>query len=228
MKKILTIAAFAASLFILGCATNKCENCECGCQGGWVPLFGGGLSGADYDPQIWSVSKDGVLTATKDVPIFSKKNWENFELEFDFLLDNGTNSGVFVYCSDAKNYVPKSIEVQIADNAKFAKPRTDCGSIYGLVPAEFDTALPVGIWQRMKVRCEGKKIDAWINGRHCSKMDMSKWTDEKTNPDGSAIPPWLAKGKKCDLPTCGKIGFQGKHGKANISLRNIRIKNISK
>jgi hypothetical protein len=80
----------------------------------------------------------------------------------------------------------------------------------------------------MKIRANGQMVDVWINGQHATQMDMSKWTDAKINPDGSKMPPWIAKRKKCELPTVGKIGLQGKHGKALINFRNVKIRNICK
>ena len=53
--------------------------------------------------------------------------------------------------------------------------------------------------------------------------DLSKWTDAKKNPDGTDIPKWLSR-PWADLPTKGKIGFQGMHGKSRPFFRNIRIR----
>ena len=219
MKKLSAITITLA-LGLL-CLCQACKKND-----GWTPLFGDKLADADFDKTVWSISDDGVISAEKDQIIFTKKDWKNFELELEFKLFKGTNSGVVVYCSDTAKWIPNSIEIQIADNAAFPKPRTTCGSVYGFVPAEWDTSLPLGQWQKMKVRCEGKTIDVWINGKHTAQMDLSKWTDMKTNPDGSAIPPWLAKNRNCDTKPVGKIGLQGKHGKAEINFRNVNIRPI--
>lgn len=212
---------FCAAALSLLCACSTCEP-----ERHWQPLFGEKLADADFNPAVWSISDDGVMSATKDEIIFSKKDWENFELELEFKIFKGSNSGVVVYCTDAKNWIPNSIEIQIADNADFSQPRTTCGSVYGFVPAEWDTSLPLNTWQKMKIRCRGKTIDTWINDKHASHMDMSKWVDNKTNPDGSPIPSWLAKNKKSEVPTVGKIGLQGKHGNAGINFRNVKIRKI--
>jgi len=59
---------------------------------------------------------DGVLTATEDQCIWTKKAYENFALDLEFKTDDGTNSGVIVYCSDLENWIPNSVEIQIADD----------------------------------------------------------------------------------------------------------------
>lgn len=65
----------------------------------WKPLFGKNLENANYNPEVWSET-DGVLGAVKDESIWTKDEYENFELDLDFKTDVGTNSGVVVYCTD--------------------------------------------------------------------------------------------------------------------------------
>lgn len=58
----------------------------------------------------------GVLAAVEDESIWTKTEYENFELDLDFKTDVGTNSGVVVYCTDTKDWIPNSVEIQIADD----------------------------------------------------------------------------------------------------------------
>ena len=60
----------------------------------WKPLFGKNLENANYNPEVWSET-DGVLGAVKDESIWTKDEYENFELDLDFKTDVGTNSGVW-------------------------------------------------------------------------------------------------------------------------------------
>ena len=64
-----------------------------------------------------------------------------------------------------------------------------------------------------------------LNGESIIEMDMNLWTSAKINPDGNEIPNWLTT-PLAQLPTQGRIGFQGKHGNATVYFRNIRIKEI--
>lgn len=57
-----------------------------------------------------------MLGAVKDESIWTKDEYENFELDLDFKTDVGTNSGVVVYCTDTKDWIPNSVEIQIADD----------------------------------------------------------------------------------------------------------------
>lgn len=194
----------------------------------WKPLFEPDLSNADYPEGVWTF-EDGILTASEDQNIWTKKTYDNFVLDLEFKNAEGTNSGVIVYCSDTEDWIPNSVEVQIADDFadKWANaPKTwQCGAIFGHLAANKQAVKKPGNWNRYTIICKDEQIDVTLNGEHVTSMDMSKWTSAETNPDGSEIPDWLSK-PKAELPTEGKIGFQGKHGGVPIWFRNITIKEI--
>lgn len=194
----------------------------------WDNLFSKDLSNAIYPKGIWTFN-DGILTASEDKAIWSEKDYDNFIVDLEFKTEDGTNSGVIVYCSDMKNWIPNSIEIQIADD--FAEKWADspatwhCGAVFGhLAPTKSMVKKP-GEWNRFTITCIDKMIYVMLNGEQVVKMNMDRWTNNKTNPDGSEIPSWLSK-PLADLPTHGHIGFQGKHAGAPIYFRNIKIKEI--
>lgn len=192
----------------------------------WPELFARDLSNAMYPAGVWAF-KDDVLTATEDQCIWTKDQYANFVLDLEFKNSEGTNSGVIVYCSDIKNWIPNSVEIQIADDfaEKWAKAPASwhCGAIFGhLAPSKSVVKKP-GEWNRMTITCRGPMIEVVLNGHLVTQMDMRKWTSAKTNPDGSEIPPWLSR-PKAELTQKGYIGLQGKHGDSPIYFRNIKIK----
>ena len=175
----------------------------------WKPLFGKNLENANYNPEVWSET-DGV--------------------DLDFKTDVGTNSGVVVYCTDTKDWIPNSVEIQIADDhcEKWGngKPYEKCGAIYGHLGAVQDKVVKKpGEWNHMRIKCAGQHIMVILNGKKVTEMDMSKWTSGTKNPDGSDIPSWLPK-PFAELPTKGFIGLQGKHGDSLIWFRNIKIRSL--
>lgn len=195
---------------------------------GWENLFTADLSNAAKPEGVWTVS-EGVLTASEDKAIWTTRDYDNFILDLEFKTASGTNSGVVVYCSDTDNWIPNSVEIQIADDyaEKWAKaPKSwHCGAIFGrLAPSKSMVKKP-GEWNRFTIRCVDKKIAVALNGEQVVSMDMSLWTSAKTNPDGSEIPSWLSKPLSI-LPTKGRIGLQGKHAGAPIWFRNIKIKEL--
>ncbi len=194
----------------------------------WEPLFKDDLSNAIDESGVWSV-ENGILSATADACIFSKSEYENFEIDLEFKNETGTNSGVIVYCTDRKDWIPNSVEIQISDDNYFKdkgwEPTWMCGGIFGhLAPSQTLVHDP-GEWNHMNIRCMGQHIVVKLNGTISADMDMSKWTDGKKNPDGTDIPSWLPK-PFAELPTKGFVGLQGKHGEAKIYFRNIRTAQI--
>lgn len=194
----------------------------------WQDLFVADLSNATFPEGIWKF-EDGVLTASEDQVIWSKKDYNNFIIDLEFKTEDGTNSGVIVYCTNMDNWIPNSVEVQIADDfaEKWAKsPKTwHCGAIFGhLAPTKSMVKKP-GQWNRFTVTCKDKMIYVMLNGQMVTEMNMDLWTSATKNPDGSDIPSWLST-PFAELPTHGNIGLQGKHAGAPIYFRNIKIKEL--
>ena len=195
---------------------------------GWADLFKSDLSDAEFPAGIWTYA-DGILTASEDQCIWTKKDYRNFVLDLEFKTAPGTNSGVIVYASDIKDWIPNAVEIQIADDYadQWAKAPASwhCGAIFGhLAPAKSAVKKP-GEWNRFTITCRGPMIKVVLNGEPVTEMDMRQWTSAKTNPDGSEIPAWLSK-PLAGLPTRGRIGLQGKHAGAPIFFRNMKIKEM--
>lgn len=195
---------------------------------GWDNLFPPGLSNAIAPKAIWTV-EDGILTASKDLCIFTSNQYENFILDLEFKMGDAANSGVIVYCSDVNNWIPNSVEIQILDDyaQKWANaaPNWKCGGLFGHTAPKKQTVRKAGEWNRMTVTCKGPMIHVLLNGEQVTDANMKDWTSARKNPDGSGIPPWLSR-PLAVLATRGHIGLQGKHGGAPIYFRNLRIRQI--
>jgi len=195
---------------------------------GWADLFNSDLSNAIFPSGVWTVS-DGVFTASKDEALWSQKAYDNFILDLEFKNAEGTNSGVIVHASDIKEWIPHSVEIQIADDYSEewskASPTWQCAAIFGHQAATKRTVKKAGEWNHYTITCINKKIWVVLNGELVNVCDMSLYTSAKTNPDGSGIPAWLSN-PMATLPLHGHIGFQGKHAGAPIYFRNIKIKEL--
>ncbi len=191
-------------------------------------LFGANLSEAVYAPEVWS-EQEGVLTATADEPIWTQQEFDSYILDLEFKTASGTNSGVIIHVSDTDQWVPNSVEIQIADDfhekwaSRDAKWR--CGAFFGRQAAAQALVKPPGEWNRMTIICEGPFIDVILNGSLVNSMDMRQWTSPVNNPDGSAKPAWLNQPLQ-QHPSKGKIGLQGKHAGAPVYFRHLRIKSL--
>lgn len=205
--------------------------CGCCCEKWTEPMSGAGALDAkfDFEAGVWHEIEPGVITAEKDSAIWLKGEYENFVLDFDYKLDPAANSGVVIYCSDLKNWIPNSIEVQLLDDAadkwKNDPPRLRNAGLYGHCGPEKSVGKPAGEWNHMTITAQGKSVKVVCNGVVTVDEDISRYTSAKVNPDGTPIQPWLSK-PLATLPTKGGIGFQGKHGGARPYFRNIRVREL--
>jgi len=195
---------------------------------GWMDLFKPDLSNAIRPGGVWKF-EDGILTASEDQGLWSEKDYDNFVIDLEFKTAPGTNSGVIIYTSNIDNWIPNSVEIQIADD--FAdqwanSPKTwQCAAVFGHLPAKMSAVKEPGEWNRFTITTIDQMIWIVLNGEFVNEMDMSLWTSAKTNPDGSEIPAWLST-PFAELPTHGHIGFQGKHAGADVWFRNIKVKEL--
>ena len=221
------ILAFAA------CASMACLGCKfLADEYDWKdPLAGQLEEVADFEPGAWTRSADGVLTASKDKPLWLKGDYADFVLELEYCLDPAANSGVIIYTSDVAKWIPNSVEVQLlddyADKWKNDPPRLKNGGLYGHVGPEKSCGKPAGEWNSMTIWARGDRVKVAVNGTVTVDEDLSRYTSAKTNPDGTSIKPWLSK-PLATLPKHGAIGLQGRHGGASPYFRNIRIRPLLK
>lgn len=229
MKRIIAIACLLLSINLATFAQDTTSHPNTSSEG-WINLFKPDLSDAVFAEGVWSIT-DGVLTAAKDEAIWSEKSYNNFVLDLEFKNAEGTNSGVIVHASDIKDWIPHSVEIQIADDysEKWSKasPTWQCAAVFGHQAATKKTVKKPGEWNHYTITCVGQKIWIVLNGELVNSFDMSLYTSAITNPDGSQIPSWLSN-PLAALPLNGQIGLQGKHAGAPIWFRNIKIKELKK
>lgn len=229
MKKLILLFVLLLGLHGIQVAAQKKEYLHPDTTAkGWTHLFKEDLSNAIFPAGVWSVT-GGVFTATKDEALWSEKTYNNFILDLDFKTADGTNSGVIVHASDIKNWIPHSVEIQIADDYSDewskAPPTWQCAAVFGHQAATKQVVKKPGEWNHYTITCKDRMIWIVLNGELVNTFDMSRYTSAQTNPDGSKIPSWLSN-PLATLPLNGHIGFQGKHAGAPIYFRNILIKEI--
>lgn len=230
MKRFLSYTITVIIIFLIstGCSEKVDSRIAHPDVSGWEKLFEPDLSNAIYPEGVWTM-EDGILTATEDRNIWTKKEYDNFILDLEFKNAPETNSGVIVYNADMDNWIPGSIEIQIADDHSEkwgnADPTWQCGAIFGHLPAKKQMVKQPGEWNRYTITCMDKMIYVVLNGEPIIEMNLDLWTSAETNPDGSKIPGWLST-PLAEVPTKGRIGFQGKHGGVPIYFRNMHIKEV--
>ena len=216
------LAYLTAATALGGCVVCADKTC-------WNNLIPATLEeAADFEKGVWTFT-DGVLTASKDSALWFKGDYSDFVLDLEYKLDPAANSGVIIYTSDVKNWIPNSVEVQLLDDYsekwKNDPPRLKNGGLYGHIGPETSCSKPAGEWNHMTIYAHGDRIKVVVNGVVTVEDDLSRYTSAKTNPDGTTIQPWLSK-PLAGLPKHGAIGLQGMHGGARPYFRNLRIRSL--
>jgi hypothetical protein len=160
---------------------------------GWHLLWDGkttvGWKGVKIDafPEKGWMMKDGVLMVQKASggessnggDIVTTQNFSNFELQIDFKLTEGANSGIKYFVSPALNKGAGSaigLEYQLLDDEKHpdakmgVKGNRTLASLYDLiradnlsVPSKSKTFKGVGQWNRARIVVQGSHVEHWLN-----------------------------------------------------------------
>lgn len=151
--------------------------------------------------------------------IYTKKEYGNFHLKFDFKLTPGANNGLGIRTPLEGDAAYVGMELQILDNtAKMyekLQPYQYHGSVYGIIPAKRDFLKPVGEWNTEEVIAQGNHIQVILNGEIILDGDLAEATKNGT-ADHKEHPGLFNK--------TGHIGFLG-HG-SEVRFKNIRIKEL--
>jgi len=153
--------------------------------------------------------RDGEKGWTRwDMYLWANKEYTDFEIEFEYKVEKGGNSGFYFRVGDRNSPVAKGIEVQIYDSG--SKPKDakltdhDSGGVIPGQPPAKNTAKPAGEWNKFVITNQADKLTIKLNGEVVNEMDLSQ--------------------KLKDRPKTGSIGFQD-HGMP-LSLRNIKIREL--
>lgn len=145
--------------------------------------------GGDYDwSNVFHIPQDGVLSVTgKGHPIAwiqTKKQYENFELQFDFRWpDEPGNSGIQLYSTDTAHFSiwPQCIEVQMAHNnvgafwllgqSLDANPKQipENTNLQNKRNYLLNAEKPAGQWNHMKIIALNNTLEVYLNGTLVNK-----------------------------------------------------------
>jgi len=149
-----------------------------GGEAGWVSLFNGkDLEGWEQKNGLAKYeAKDGAIVGTS-VPnspnsfLCTKKDYSDFELEFEVMVDRDLNSGVQIRSHSKPDYQNGRVhgyQVEIAvggfsggiyDEARRGKFLNATGPT-----EEIRKLLKENAWNKYRVTCRGNSIQTWVNG----------------------------------------------------------------
>jgi hypothetical protein len=197
---------------------------------GWRVLFDGksldnwrGYKGATV-PSGWHVAHG---TLAKDAPvadIVSKDEFGDFELELDWRIGDGGNSGIFYRGTEEYDHIYWSApEYQLLDDLKAAdnKTRLTCaGAAYALYPSPAGHLKPIGEWNTTRIIAKGRHVEHWLNGVKLLEYELQS-PDWEAKVKASKFGEWPNYGRAAR----GHIALQGDHA-GSLAFQNIRIREL--
>ena len=209
------------TLFIIGCSSNN----------NWTILFDGervtGLRGYKEVgfPNSWEIV-DGTLKTIPGygVDLISVDIYNNFELELEWKVPEGGNSGIFYFATEEGDYIWQSApEMQVLDDKKHSDGKntlTSAGALYAMIAPPKSVVNPVGEFNQVRIKVKDNHVEHWLNGTKVVEYEYQS----------DAMWDLVAKSKFNTMPLFAKaseghIGIQGDHGE--IWYRNIRIRKLN-
>ena len=196
----------------------------------WIVLFDGekvnslrGYKQAGL-PESW-VIVDGALKTIPGhgVDLISEDVYKNFELELEWKVPKGGNSGIFYFATEEGKHIYESApEMQVLDNIAHKdglRDVTTAGSLYDLIAPIKNVVITVGEFNQVRIKVEDNHVEHWLNGIKILEYEYQS----------EHMKALIAKSKFKTMPlfakaSSGHIGLQGDHGE--IWYRNIRIRKL--
>ena len=199
-------------------AVQAAENADS--QDGWINLLEeNDLSRHWTTRGNWSIDDNGIVTleprpgekgwARFDAYLWSEKQYDDFEIEFEYKVQEKGNSGFYFNVGDKSDPVAQGIEVQIYESHAKGDGRLtdhDSGGVIPGIPPKQNAARPAGEWNRFHISVIGDQLTIRLNGELVNEVDL------KSHP------------RLKDRPDRGYIGFQD-HA-LPLALRKIRIREL--
>ena len=206
--------------FMISCTSNA----------EWTVLFDGekvnGLRGYKQAglPDSW-VIVDGTLKTIPGhgVDLISENVYKNFELELEWKVPKGGNSGIFYFATEEGKHIYESApEMQVLDNIAHKdglRDVTTAGSLYDLIAPIKNVVKTVGEFNQVRIKVQDNHVEHWLNGIKILEYEYQS----------EHMKALIAKSKFKTMPlfakaSSGHIGLQGDHGE--IWYRNIRIRKL--
>ncbi|WP_053334323.1 3-keto-disaccharide hydrolase [Gemmatimonas phototrophica] len=198
--------------------------------GPWTPLFDGrSLAGwHNYDTPGqpvagWSVENGILIRSGAGGDLTTDKQFGNFELELDWKVEKGGNSGVIyrIDHSGEKTYV-SGPEMQILDDAVHRdgqNPLTSAGANYALHAAPRGVVKGPGEWNQVRLVVHGTHVEHWLNGQKMVEYELGS-ADWEARRKASKF----AGADRYGRATRGHIALQD-HGD-RVYFRNVRIREL--
>ncbi len=179
---------------------------------------------SDALPAGWKIENGALAKHGSVGDIVSKDEFGDFELQLDWKIGEGGNSGVFYRGTEEYDHIYWSApEYQLLDDIKAEdnKTRLTCaGAVYAVYPSPPGHLKPVGEWNAARIVARGNHIEHWLNGVKLLEYELGS-ADWEAKVKASKFKDWPNYGRA----RRGHIALQGDHA-GSLAFRNITIRTL--
>ncbi|MCM3902644.1 MAG: DUF1080 domain-containing protein [Pyrinomonadaceae bacterium] len=201
-------------------------------KGKWKVLFDGkstdawrGFRQEGFPDKVWKVEGATFRTIVggESRDIVTKEKYRDFELELEWKVAPGGNSGIIYLVSEDFDETWKTgPEMQVLDDGKHADgkdPKTSAGALYGLIAPVNKRLHPAGKWNKVRVIVHNGHVEHWLNGKKV--LEYESGSDQ--------LKRLIAESKFKDFPRFAqnREGFVAlQHHGEEVWYRKIRIRSL--
>jgi hypothetical protein len=201
-------------------------------KGKWETLFEGhsvdkwrGYKKDAFPDNAWLVEDGTLHTNPKADPvdIVTKENYDNFELQLEWRVTPGANSGIMYHVGeDFEEAWYTGPEMQVLDDEKHPDgkdPRTSAGALYALIAPHDKEFKPVGEWNHVRLIVKGNHVEHWLNEKKIVEYELG-------SPELQKL---IAQSKFADKPKFAKLSTGHivlQHHHDEVWYRNIRVRKL--
>jgi Domain of Unknown Function (DUF1080) len=194
---------------------------------GWRTLFDGNSLDAwrgwqsPTIPTGWHIVGETLTKEGEVDDLVTRDTFGNFELELEWKIGKGGNSGIFYRGTREYAYIYWSgPEYQLLDDtyARDGRNRlTSAAAAYGLYAPPAGVVKPFGQWNTTRIVVNGAHVEHWLNGKKVVEYELwsPHWKARVAASKFSRYPHY-------GLAKKGYIGLQGDHD-GSVAVRNFRI-----
>jgi len=150
--------------------------------------------------------------------IFTKDQYQDFVLKFDFLVDSGSECGVALRSPMTTNPIELGPVIQLSGERLKAgrSPLLGAphGSLIGIQESESPWIRPNSEWNSQEIRCYGRQIVVLVNGRLVLDVNLNRIDDKKAL---AAYPGVLR-----DKGAIGLIAYGSELRLKNLEIRELQ------
>lgn len=201
-------------------------------KGKWKVLFDGkstdawsGFRQDSFPDQAWKVEGVTLRSVVGGEPrdIITREKYRDFELELEWRVSPGGNSGIIYLVSDDFDQTWKTgLEMQVLDDAKHPDgkdPKTSAGALFGLIAAVNKVLEPAGSWNKVRLIVHKGHVEHWLNGKRVLDYELG----------GDQLKNLIAGSKFKSFPRFAQNqegGIALQHHGDEVWYRGIRIRSL--